>query len=60
MDVSGGVPKLKEIHGQRVPGLAASAAIQNEKSKEHVGEDCGWDDLTFVKGTALAQVRAPP
>lgn len=59
MDVSGGVPKLKEIHGQRVPGLATLAAIKNGKSKEQAG-DSGRDDLTFMKGTVLAQVRAPP
>lgn len=53
MDALGGVPKLREIHGQRVPGLAALAAIKNEKSKERAGDDFGRDDRTFAEGTVL-------
>lgn len=53
MDALGGVPKLREIHGQRVPGLAALAAIKNEKSKERAGDDSGRDDRTFAEGTVL-------
>lgn len=53
MDVADEVPKPKGLQCQRVPGLAALAAMENVKSEKQGGEDSGLDDPICIGGTVL-------
>lgn len=53
MEVADEVPKPKGLQCQRVPGLAALAAIENVRSEKQGGEDCGLDGPICMGGTVL-------